>query len=94
MRYPDEGTLRDSRKSGKTLDRAGVDNNYLDKKRTRASWSADSDGVHGSILNRLPPGTHIEDQRLSEAETTADRLKKAKVVDAETGRYPGDGWED
>ena len=89
-RYPDEGLFPPS--GGEALDKAGVqDRGYLDKKGADPRWSADSSGVHGPILNRLPPGTDIQDQHLSQAETSAKRLSKVKQVD-EIG-YPSDGWQ-
>ena len=89
-RYPDEGLFPPS--GGEAVDKAGIqDSGYLDKKSTPAKWSADKDGVHGEILNRLPPGQEIEDQHLSQAGTGAKRLAKVKEVD-EIG-YPEDGWQ-
>jgi len=89
-RIPDEGLFPPS--GGEALDKAGIqDSGYLNKNRVPSKWSCDSSGVHGEILNRLPPGMNIEDQHLSMAETAAKRLAKVKEVD-EIG-YPEDGWQ-
>jgi len=88
-RIPDEGLFPPS--GGEALDKAGIkDSGYLNKKGTPSRWSCDSSGVHGEILNRLPPGTEIQDQHLSQAETAAKRLAKLREVDEMS--FPEDGW--
>lgn len=87
-KYPDEGTIGSS--GGEVLDRAGVkDSGYLDKKGTPSGdQRASSSGIGGYIFNKLPPGTGIADQELSDVKRTDD-MKVKEVVDMS---YPGDGW--
>jgi len=89
-RYPDEGLFPDSK--GGALDKAGIqDTGYLDKKGAPQAPRVTPTEFIGERLNRLPPGTDIEDQWVSQAETSAKRLSKVKQVD-EIG-YEGDGWQ-